>query len=396
MGLYIRALDICAPVLVIYGILIVLDFVAYWLTNRLQYSKVSFVSNMLEPDGWTITLPLSISRCYTHKVKRHPNKVPLAIMSANLLINILSFYATVILVDDKDMLCYTFINGLMLLASVLLWYSKCRETLGQTTHREYLKLIELCYCPDNPECTVLVLIDRLGYAYTYLATGTYRWKTNSCYECICYDDYIVSLDMTMDYDPDSLYYIPKNTLRSNIHWFSYTTPRLCGLLSILCSLLGMLLNSVILSAMAVTFILMIIVTFPYSRTMELSCHALRKTVIYKDLPDEYAYTFILLDKSGNPYYYLTDDKEALSINSTYKAVVKGREVTNISYEVTMIPAIDYDEPQGAAPIYGLMAIWCFGTFVLEIMNLELLGILAQIPLVITYVLMLRYRKKGEV
>ena len=395
MDIYVRALTAYPGILAMFAVVIALNFLAYFISERLLFSNISFVSNLLEPSGWKISLPLSVSRCYEHNVSRKPTKWPIVIMTINLLCTAISLAITIWHVPYEDLLCYTFINGLILLVSLLLWYSKFRETLEDVKHREYLKLIELCHCPKHPSVTVLLLLDRWGQVYTYHTTGTFRWKTNHCYEAFCIGNYIVEMDIDHTYKPDALSYAPPNALKAHTKWFSYGTPMLCLILSLATAVVTQLLSSAVFLACSLTFGLLTILTLPYSKSQEMCCCALRRSIMYKDLSNECTYQFIFLDSSGNPYYYSTDDEKALSLNSTYVVTVKGRKVLSVFSECVIQPAPEYEHTKDITAVSGFLFLGLLGAIVTEFVGLPIIGVVAIIPLSIALVTLIRYSKKGE-
>lgn len=366
----------------------------YIVTFVMSVTEQTYISDKLPPVGYIIDKKFKITKNYEHFLNKRPTLLTFIMYSGNLLFSIVTPFVILSCIQFRRGLPYLFVAIICLAVSVIRWYHVLKKTLFTYKHNTFLLLIEMCHMPYDAASTTLLFKDREDVIYTYVVRDVSCYTLGKCYPARCHGAYIEELSNTA-YKPEDIRYVPKRILKSSMWKFGFIPAALLLVLSIFIFVYNLKYGIVSLCTLSVTLFINALLLIPWPLKRKLSVVALRHSEMYKDVTHSYAYTFVLVDKSGCPYYYTSDDRRALEKFTTILCTCMGRKVLNVSADEIFQQPYQYHQPIKVLPFYGILifmiAVWLL---------LTLLGYdncaQALIVLAVTfYIRLFRYTSRGE-
>lgn len=394
MDLYIRALTFYPSVVTAYGCLLLLDVITILVNRLAQLTSVRFISKVLPTYGYRFEKPFSFVKDDSHFVERRPSILPTLMTGIVVFASAIALGYTA-LTCSEDIYPYMFWGALQLLMSIALWYKHIQKYLAVYKHCEQLVVVENCQCLSNPFETVLLLEGYHGEYYTYVVPNTEHWKENMYHRAKCLGDYILELD-DENIEPESAIWIGVGDKVACTKWNGIILPITLFFISavsitayVFTRFLSFLVFGTVLLSFAVFYI-------PWKRTRSLKLVTACRTEVYDDINAIGAFTYVLISKTGRPYYYQCDDRQALKVNGSYICETHGNSVTCILDHTNDELEAAYHPAERVGSMWCIIIVILCGTITSEWLQFIPTIIAGSTILALWLVMLIRYKTKGDI
>lgn len=395
MHLYIRALTIYPDVVIVYLALLLLDAAMPFISRLCKTMPVRFISTILPADGWRITYPFRIDRDNTHNVPRRGNCIPLVLYTLLCLFSAIEVGYVVYACWGDSFPMYMLWALLQLLLSLVTWYLELKQYMSIYKRKEHLCVIEICQCCTNAFLSVLLLEGYHGDHYTYIVPNTEHWQLGACHEAICVGAFIEKLNPDI-LEEHRIIWVGVGDKSTYRNWNGIVLPTFLFLIGggliasyVFFGYISLLVTGVLTTLLGVYYV-------PWPSTRNLRVVSREHTECFGDISQECYWTFVLVNNSGRPFYYQSDDGEALHISSAYTC----KSVGNI------VRYVEADAPKEMTAVYhpasecGELFIFYFIGIPL-IITAEVLGwtlVACSVAALLTFltVAIARYLHKGDI
>lgn len=394
MDLYIRALTFYPNVVAVYGCLLLLDMITILVNRLAQLTSTRFISKVLPTYGYRFEKPFSFVKDDSHFVERRPSILPTLMTGIVVFASAISIGYAALACND-DMYPYMFWGALQLLMSIALWYKHVQKYLAIHKHCEQLVVVENCQCLSNPFETVLLLEGYHGEYYTYVVPNTEHWKENMYHKAKCLGAYILELD-TENIEPESAIWIGVGDKVTCATWNGIALPitlLLISALSVAAYIFARFLSFLIFG---VAILFFAVFYMPWRRTRSLKLVTACRTEVYDDINVVGAFTYVLIDKNGRPYYYQCDDEQAFKVNGSYICETRGNNVTCVLEHTDKETDAAYHPAENVGGMWCIIIVILCGTATSEYLQFIPAVIVGSLILALWFVMLIRYKTKGDI
>ena len=390
-NIYIRPLPV-HDVLFIFGLLLVLDILCPILCSITKTTSVTYISKLAPSDGLRWSPPFNFEPNTMHHVKRRPNIGSLVLYGFLIVASSLTLAYSVLECETLDLLMYVWWAVLQLLLSVSLWVRELKEYTVVYKHKEHLLIIEVCQCANDAFKSVLLLEGYHGETYTYVVPNIDNWVVGNYHSAECTGYYIDELDST-PVNPFEVIWVGVGDKSSYSSWNNFLLPLLFVMLGVAVSSLPLISTKFTGSTFLVCALFMIL---SRRKTRKLKPINVNRTECFSDIEQLGSYTFTLINRSGKPFYYQSDDKQALRVTGTYICETVGNTVDLIQGRVDNEIKAVYRKPEKIGASWIAFALLAAVIVTFEFLRWWFLCIPASVLLSLIAVGLIRYKLKGDI